>query len=170
MEKLILFGADWCPDCHRAKAFLRENDVNFQYIDVDAVEEATREVVRINKGKRIIPTIIINGTAYSNPNNTTLREVLQLPARENLPIFDVAVIGGGAAGLTTAIYAQRDRFSSIILEKKIIGGNAYLTETIENYPGFQNISGPKLMNRMADQAQTYGAKLEIGSEVRSFHK
>ena len=169
-HRVIMYGADWCPDCHRAKAFLRENGVNFQYVDVDAVEEATQEVIRINRGKRIIPTFMINGEAYSNPNNTRLREVLKLPARENLPVFDVAVIGGGAAGLTAAIYAQRDRFNSVILEKKVVGGNAYLTETIENYPGFQNISGPKLMNRMADQAQTYGARIEIGSEVRSFHK
>ena len=169
-HRVILYGADWCPDCRRAKAFLRENEVNFMHVDVDEVPSATEEVIRINKGKRIIPTIIINDEAYSNPNNTVLREALGLPERQNLPVFDVAIIGGGAAGLTTAIYAQRDRFNSIIIEKKNIGGNAFLTETIENYPGFQNISGPDLMNRMAEQAETYGTHLEIGSEVRSFHK
>ncbi|MCB0632961.1 MAG: FAD-dependent oxidoreductase [Saprospiraceae bacterium] len=165
-----MYGADWCPDCRRAKAFLRENELNFQYIDVDQVEGATETVTQLNNGKRIIPTILINEEAFSNPNNTTLRQALNLPERENLPVFDVAVVGGGAAGLTTAIYAQRDRFSAIVLEKKNIGGNAFLTETIENYPGFQSISGPDLMERMADQATTYGARLEIGSEVRSFHQ
>jgi len=168
--RVILYGADWCPDCRRAKAFLRENEVNFMHIDVDAVPGAAEEVTRLNKGKRIIPTILINGEAYSNPDNTTLRDALGLPARQNLPVFDVAVIGGGAAGLTTAIYAQRDRFDAIVLEKKNIGGNAFLTETIENYPGFQNISGPDLMTRMAGQAETYGAKIDIGAEVRSFYK
>jgi thioredoxin reductase (NADPH) len=168
--RIMLYGADWCPDCRRAKAFLRENEMNFMHIDVDQVPGATEEVTRLNNGKRIIPTIIINGEAYSNPDNTTLRRMLGLPERQNLPIFDVAIIGGGAAGLTAAIYAQRDRFSSIVLEKKNIGGNAFLTETIENYPGFQNISGPDLMTRMAEQTETYGAKLDIGAEVRSFHK
>jgi thioredoxin reductase (NADPH) len=168
--RVILYGADWCPDCRRAKAFLRENEVNFMHVDVDKVPGATGEVTRLNSGKRIIPTIIINGEAYSNPDNTTLRRALGLPERRNLPVFDVAVIGGGAAGLTTAIYAQRDRFDSIVLEKKNIGGNAFLTETIENYPGFQNISGPDLMTRMAEQAETYGSKLDIGAEVRSFHR
>jgi thioredoxin reductase (NADPH) len=168
--RVILYGADWCPDCRRAKAFLRENEVNFMHVDVDKVPGATEEVTRLNSGKRIIPTIIINGEAYSNPDNTTLRRALGLPERRNLPVFDVAVIGGGAAGLTTAIYAQRDRFDSIVLEKKNIGGNAFLTETIENYPGFQNISGPDLMTRMAEQAETYGSKLDIGAEVRSFHR
>lgn len=168
--RIQMYGADWCPDCHRAKAFLRENKMKFQYIDVDKVEGATELVTKINNGKRIIPTIIINGEAHSNPNNSTLRQVLNLPERDNLPVFDVAIVGGGAAGLTAAIYAQRDRFDSIIIEKKNIGGNAFLTETIENYPGFQNISGPDLVQRMADQAETYGAKLDIGTEVRSFHK
>lgn len=169
-HRVLLYGADWCPDCHRAKAFLRENEINFMYIDVDAVEGATETVTSLNKGKRIIPTIIINGEAYSNPNNTILRDALGLPPRENLPVFDVAIIGGGAAGLTTAIYAQRDHFDTIILEKKNIGGNAFLTETIENYPGFQNISGPDLMARMAEQAKTYGSVLDIGAEVRSFQR
>lgn len=168
--RVILYGADWCPDCLRAKAFLRENEINFMQIDVDAFPDAAEEVIRINKGKRIIPTLVINGEAYSNPDNPTLRKVLQLPERENLPVFDVAIVGGGAAGLTTAIYAQRDRYNTIVFEKKNIGGNAFLTETIENYPGFPRISGPDLMTRMAQQAETYGARLDIGSEIRSFSK
>lgn len=169
-HRVIIYGADWCPDCRRAKAFLRENQVNFMHVDVDLDPSAADEVTRINNGKRIIPTLVINGEPYSNPSNSTLRQALDLPERQNLPVFDIAIIGGGAAGLTTAIYAQRDRFSSIVLEKKNIGGNAFLTETIENYPGFQNISGPDLMTRMAEQAETYGAKLDIGAEVRSFQK
>ncbi|MBI1228090.1 MAG: FAD-binding protein [Bacteroidetes bacterium] len=169
-HRVVLYGADWCPDCHRAKAFLRENGINFQYVDMDATPGAPEEVARLNNGKRIIPTVIVNGEAFGNPNNTALRQALGLPDRQNLPVFDVAIIGAGAAGLTTAIYAQRDRFDSIVLEKKNIGGNAFLTETIENYPGFQNISGPDLMTRMAEQAKTYGARLDIGSEVRSFQR
>ena len=82
----------------------------------------------------------------------------------------VGIIGGGAAGLTTSIYTQRDRFDSLILEKKNIGGNAFLTEKIENYPGFTEISGPKLMARMESQALTYGATIKTGEEVSSITK
>ena len=78
--------------------------------------------------------------------------------------------GGGAAGLTTSIYAQRDRFSTLILEKKNIGGNAFLTEKIENYPGFTSISGPALMEKMEYQAKTYGATIKTGEEVTSITK
>ncbi|OUS03628.1 hypothetical protein A9Q86_01335 [Flavobacteriales bacterium 33_180_T64] len=85
-------------------------------------------------------------------------------------MFDTIIIGGGAAGLTTSIYAQRDRFDTLILEKSTIGGNAFLTEKIENYPGFQSISGPKLMEKMEEQAKTYGAVIKTGEEVVSIKK
>jgi len=166
-----LFGADWCPDCRRAKSYLTDNNVNFQFIDVDQHEWATAKVEEINKGKRIIPTLLINDTPYTNPDNDTLKKVLALSTTKETKVFDVIIIGGGAAGLTTSIYAQRDRFDTLILEKKTIGGNAFLTEKIENYPGFQSISGPALMDKMEEQARTYGAKIETGVTVEALtHK
>ena len=165
-----LFGADWCPDCRRAKSYLADNGVNFQYIDVDVHDWATEKVESINKGKRIIPTILINGTPHTNPNNATLKDLLNLEVQKVTKVYDTIIIGGGAAGLTASIYAQRDRFDSIILEKKTIGGNAFLTETIENYPGFTNISGPDLMDKMEMQARTYGATIATGVDVESIEK
>ncbi|MFT4849937.1 MAG: thioredoxin reductase (NADPH) [Sediminicola sp.] len=167
---LQLFGADWCPDCRRAKSFLRDNGVNFQFIDVDTYDWATQKVEEINNGKRIIPTVLLNGTAYTNPDNVRLTELLSINVAKEHKIFDTVIIGGGAAGLTTSIYAQRDRFDSLILEKSTIGGNAFLTEKIENYPGFQTISGPKLMEKMEEQATTYGAVIKTGEEVISIKK
>jgi thioredoxin reductase (NADPH) len=165
MATVKLFGADWCPDCHRAKGYLRDNGIHFQYVDVDFHDWATQKVESINKGKRIIPTILINGKPYSNPDNATLRDALQIETRKETKVYDTIIIGGGAAGLTTAIYAQRDRFETIILEKKTIGGNAFLTKKIENYPGFTNISGPALMEKMEFQARTYGAEIATGVDV-----
>lgn len=165
-----LYGADWCPDCRRAKSYLSDNGVNFQYIDVDTHDWATATVEAINNGKRIIPTVLINGTPHTNPDNPTLKDLLNLDIKKEHKLYDVLIIGGGAAGLTTSIYAQRDRYDSIILEKKTIGGNAFLTQTIENYPGFTNISGPDLMDKMEEQARTYGATIATGVEVQSIEK
>ena len=165
-----LFGADWCPDCRRAKSFLRDNSINFQFIDVDKHSWATQKVEEINKGKRIIPTVLIDGIAYTNPDNVKLTALLSINVEKEHKIFDTIIIGGGAAGLTTSIYAQRDRFDSLILEKSTIGGNAFLTEKIENYPGFQSISGPKLMEKMEEQAKTYGAVIKTGEEVVDLEK
>ena len=168
--KIILYGADWCPDCRRAKSFLNDNGMNYQFIDVDKFQWATEEVERINSGKRIIPTVIINGEAHTNPDNSTLTTLLSINLEKEQKVYDTIIIGGGAAGLTTSIYAQRDRYDSLILEKKNIGGNAFLTEKIENYPGFQSISGQQLMEKMEEQAITYGATIKTGEEVVSIEK
>ena len=130
--KVKLYGADWCPDCRRAKRFLQDNQINFEFIDVEKTDGASEYVMEVNKGKRIIPTILINGTAYSNPDNIKLTEILEIDEITDTRTYDVLIVGGGASGLTTAIYAQRDRFDSIILEKKNIGGNAFITKKIEN--------------------------------------
>lgn len=168
--RVQLFGADWCPDCRRAKSFLRDNRINFEFIDVDEYEWATTKVESINNGKRIIPTVLINDVPYTNPDNAALTRLLSINVEKEHKIFDTIIIGGGAAGLTTAIYAQRDRFDTLILEKSTIGGNAFLTEKIENYPGFQSISGPKLMEKMEEQAKTYGAVIKTGEEVVDIEK
>lgn len=168
--RVILYGADWCPDCRRAKSYLSDNQVNYQFIDVDENDWATAEVERINNGKRIIPTVIINEVPYTNPDNVELKGLLKIDETKEEKLFDSIIIGGGAAGLTTSIYAQRDRFDTLILEKKTIGGNAFLTEKIENYPGFTSISGPELMDKMEDQARTYGATIKTGEEVVEIKK
>ncbi|MDN3644002.1 FAD-dependent oxidoreductase [Lutimonas halocynthiae] len=168
--RVQLFGADWCPDCRRAKSFLRDNGIHFDFIDVDAYEWATAKVEEINNGKRIIPTILIDDVPYTNPDNVKLTDLLSINIEKEHKIYDTIIIGGGAAGLTTSIYAQRDRFDSLILEKSTIGGNAFLTEKIENYPGFQSISGPKLMEKMEEQAKTYGAAIKTGEEVVGIEK
>lgn len=168
--RVELFGADWCPDCRRAKNFLRDNSINFEFIDVDENDWATAKVEKINNGKRIIPTILIDGKSHTNPDNVTLTELLSINVEKEYKIFDTVIIGGGAAGLTTSIYAQRDRFDTLILEKKNIGGNAFLTDKIENYPGFTTISGPKLMDKMEEQAKTYGAVIKTGEEVTNITK
>ena len=168
--QVLLYGADWCPDCQRAKSYLQDNHINFQYIEVDKHQWAAEKVEEINNGKRIIPTIFIKDKSYTNPDNALLKEVLNIGQESEKRVYDSIIVGAGAAGLTASIYIQRDRFNSLILEKKNIGGNAFLTQKIENYPGFTDISGPELMDRMAEQAKVYGATIETGVEVKTIAK
>lgn len=168
--RVVLYGADWCPDCRRAKSYLQDNGINYQYIEVDKHKWAAEKVEKINNGKRIIPTIFIKDKSYTNPNNVILQETLNIGVEKSTKLYDTIIVGAGAAGLTTAIYAQRDRYNSLVIEKKNIGGNAYLTEKIENYPGFTDISGPKLMDKMADQAVTYGAEIKTGVDLQSVER
>ena len=74
-------------------------------------------------------------------------------------IYDVIIIGGGPAGLTAGIYTSRARISTLLIEKLGIGGQASITDKIENYPGFiEGISGPELVRNMEQQAQSFGVK------------
>ncbi|MDA9774168.1 FAD-dependent oxidoreductase [Saprospiraceae bacterium] len=170
-HRIVLYGADWCPDCRKSKAFLNDNKINYQFIDTDKNEWSIPLIRKLNNGKRRIPTIVINDdVVLVEPENEELREALKIDELKEERIFDSIIIGGGAAGLTTSIYAQRDRFDTLILEKKTIGGNAFLTQTIENYPGFTSISGPALMDKMEEQARTYGAEIKTGEDVQSIEK
>jgi len=164
--RIILYGADWCPDCRKSKAFLNDNNINYQFIDTRKNRWAIPIIRKLNNGKRRIPTIVINDDiVLVEPENEELRQALKLIEVKDERVYDAIIIGGGAAGLTTSIYAQRDRFDTLILEKTTIGGNAFLTEKIENYPGFQSISGPALMDKMEEQAEVYGATIKTGEEV-----
>ena len=75
-EKITFYGADWCHDCKRAKAYLNENNIAYDFVDVDIDQKATDLVETINNGKRIIPTIVINDKPFTNPKNDILASVL----------------------------------------------------------------------------------------------
>lgn len=76
-------------------------------------------------------------------------------------MYDVVIIGGGPAGLTAALYTARSRLKTAVLEKSMPGGQAALTDLIENYPGFPDgISGPELMHKFMEQATKVGAEFK----------
>jgi len=74
-------------------------------------------------------------------------------------MFDVIIIGGGPAGLTSAIYTARAGISTLVLEKAYLGGQAALTYQIDNYPGFKNISGMELAAEFEEHVRAVGAKI-----------
>jgi len=88
----------------------------------------------------------------------------------NKEIFDCVIVGAGPAGLGAALYAARDRFKTLVLEKFYPGGQINNTDRIENYPGFENISGPNLIEKMMGQVTRFGAQIKHGSEVTSLRK
>jgi len=82
-------------------------------------------------------------------------------------IYDVIIVGGGAAGLTAGIYLARARMDTLLIEKMSLGGQAILTDIIENYPGFPHgIAGPELIQKIEEQAVRFGLKIEYGEVVK----
>jgi thioredoxin reductase (NADPH) len=75
-------------------------------------------------------------------------------------VYDVIIIGGGPAGLTTSIYAARENLQTLVIDSKGLGGQAGVTERLDNYPGFpEGIGGAELADRIVQQAQRYGVEM-----------
>jgi len=83
-------------------------------------------------------------------------------------LFDVIIVGGGAAGLTAGIYSSRAKLSTLILNEGAIGGQMVLTEEIANYPGVEKTSGYLLANTMKQQAKEFGCKIKSNLKIRTY--
>ena len=87
-------------------------------------------------------------------------------AVDKMNFYDVAIIGGGPAGLTAAIYLARAKYRVAVIEKEKFGGQITITHEVVNYPGIEKISGEALTEKMRKQAESFGAEF-ILSEVES---
>ena len=67
MKDVKVYGADWCSDCVTAKKFLNSKNIDFEYIDITDNDTAIAFIEKVNDGKRIIPTLLIDGKTYTNP-------------------------------------------------------------------------------------------------------
>ena len=81
-------------------------------------------------------------------------------AEEN--IYDVVIVGAGPAGMTAAVYASRANLKTVMLERGVPGGQMANTEDVENFPGFDFITGPELSSKMFEHAQKFGAEYKYG--------
>jgi thioredoxin reductase (NADPH) len=162
-----VYGAPWCPDCRRAKKFLTEHRVAYDWIDIDRDPEGRAYVERVQNGGRTIPTIAFpDGTHLIEPGNDELAGKLGLVLSAEREAYDLVIVGGGPAGLAAAIYAAREGIDALVVEKAGLGGQAGVTERIENYPGFpEGIGGGALADRFIAQAQRYGVELLSAVEV-----
>ena len=161
MADVIIYGASWCPDCRRAKKFLSDQRVPFEWHDLEHEPEALAIVQEKNDGNDIIPTIVFpDGSHLSEPTNEELAEKLGLQRTAMQHLYDVVIVGGGPTGLTTAIYAARENLDTLIVDSKGLGGQAGVTERLDNYPGFpEGIGGAELADRFVKQAERYDVEM-----------
>lgn len=167
-HKVIYYGAEWCADCLRVKAFFKNNNIKYEAHDIDTEPNAKKNMLVLTNGNSAIPTIIIGDKIMQEPSSTELAEAL-IPKNslESKEVKDVITIGAGPTALAAAIYTTREDIDTTLYEKGVIGGLAATTDWVDNYPGFpEGISGLDLAENLRKQAERFGAKIELGEVSR----
>ena len=89
----------------------------------------------------------------------------------NNGLYDVIIVGAGPAGLSAGLYAARDRYKTLLLEKNgLPGGQIMLTERVENYPGYEQVTGPGLIESMTKQVKKFGAEIASSQAVTAMRR
>jgi thioredoxin reductase (NADPH) len=136
-------------------------------VDVDADAEGRAYVESVNDGKDIIPTIVFeDGSILVEPSNAELAERLGLQMQAMNAFYDLIVVGSGPAGLTAAFYAAREGIDTLVVERGGVGGQAGVTERLDNFPGFpEGVSGAEFADRLRAQAERFGVEILSAQEV-----
>lgn len=166
---ITVYGAHWCPDCRRAKGFLGEHQIPFNWVDIEEDGDAEQFVIDKNQGKRIIPTIVFEDDSFLvEPSNAELAEKLGLKTTASRHFWPLIILGGGPAGLTAAIYTAREAIDTLVIERAAFGGQAAGTERLDNMPGFPDgIAGIDFSNQLRQQAERFGVELLQATEIVS---
>ncbi len=159
--KLTVYGAPWCPHCKRVKKFLAAHRVMYDNVDIDEHPEAIDRLKELQDGGQIIPTVVYaDGTHEVNPSDDALAQRIGLTRAAERAAYDLVIIGGGPAGLAASIYAAREGIDAIVVDASALGGQAGISDVIDNYPGFPDgVSGAELADRFVAQARRYGVEL-----------
>jgi thioredoxin reductase (NADPH) len=149
------------------KDFLASNHYPYQWLDMD--DEATvRELLSgATGGAARLPLVFFpDGTVLVQPTTRELAEKVGLQTRAQKPFYDLIIVGGGPAGLASAVYGASEGLRTILVEQSAPGGQAGTSSKIENYLGFPSgVSGEELARRAKTQATRFGAEIITPQEA-----
>jgi thioredoxin reductase (NADPH) len=165
--EITLYGTNWCSDCKRTKRFFGEQRVHYKFVDIDADPQGLAVVERANNGKHIIPVLTFSdGSTLIEPSNAELARKLGIETSAKQRFYDLIIVGSGPAGLTAALYAAREGIDTLVIERGGVGGQAGITERLDNFPGFpEGVSGSEFADRLRAQAERFGVEILSAQEV-----
>jgi thioredoxin reductase (NADPH) len=164
----VLIGEPGAADMVRLEGFLSRNAHPYTVMN-PASDHAADDVMKLQAPRADeLPLVVCpDGTFMKCPTEQELaRRLGMYPELQSDHVYDIAIAGGGPAGLATAVYAASEGLSVLVLDTRVIGGQAGASSRIENYMGFPTgISGQALAGRAFVQAQKFGADVAVPVSV-----
>nr|WP_281497126.1 FAD-dependent oxidoreductase [Ornithinimicrobium sp. F0845] len=166
-SEVRVVGHRWSEAAHTTKTFLVRNHVPYRWIDVEADDEGEQLVGAAGASPGDLPLVLLpDGTVLRTPTNVELATSLGLRTRAEQPLYDLCIVGGGPAGLASAVYAASEGLRTVIVEREAPGGQAGQSAAIENYLGFpRGLSGADLTQRAVAQVVRFGAEMVVARDV-----
>jgi thioredoxin reductase (NADPH) len=163
--KVKVYGLPGCQRAYAIRDFLYRSDVPFEWMEIKDDEQA-RAVGVAGLSDAAFPLCVFpDGSRMECPTVRQITEKLGWFLDPKLSEYDLAIFGGGPAGLSAAVYGASEGLKTILIEKSVVGGQAGSSPRIENYLGFpQGVSGADLAERARDQALRFGAEILLGRE------
>jgi thioredoxin reductase (NADPH) len=163
-EGIRVLGTRWSPRSYELRDFLARNHVPYQWIDVEqsANDPDTRSVLEaLGPDANKIPVVLFpDGTKLLETLPAEVAQRVGLRTRAQTDFYDLAIIGGGPAGLAAAVYGASEGLHTVMIEREAPGGQAGMSSRIENYLGFPaGLSGGDLARRAVVQAQRFGVEI-----------
>jgi thioredoxin reductase (NADPH) len=165
-EGIRVVGTRWSRKCYELREFLARHQIPYQWLDVESAEAKTT-LASLAEEHTVLPVVILaDGSILADPNLADLADRVGLRMHSQTTFFDLAIVGGGPAGLAAAVYGASEGLKSVIVEREAPGGQAGLSSRIENYLGFPSgLSGADLARRAVAQARRFGAEILAPQEV-----
>ncbi|WP_353930664.1 FAD-dependent oxidoreductase [Okeanomitos corallinicola TIOX110] len=166
-EGIRVIGNRWSPDSHNIKDFLARNHVPYQWLDIERDQEGRDLLNYSGKDKDKLPLVILeDGERLIQPTNIQIADKIGLQTQAKQPFYDLAIVGGGPAGLAAAVYGASEGLNTVMIEREAPGGQAGTSSRIENYLGFPvGLSGADLARRGVTQAKRFGVEILTPQEV-----
>jgi thioredoxin reductase (NADPH) len=163
-EGIRVLGTRWSPRSYELRDFLARNRVPYQWIDVEASAndpETKRLLEALGPEASSLPvTLFPDGTKLLESVPADVAQRVGLRTRAQTNFYDLAIVGGGPAGLAAAVYGASEGLHTVMIEREAPGGQAGMSSRIENYLGFpMGLSGGDLARRAVVQAERF--KVEI---------
>jgi thioredoxin reductase (NADPH) len=171
-EGIRVLGTRWSPKSYELRDFLARNRVPYQWIDVEltANDAETKQLMdALGPEGASLPVVLFpDGTKLLESVPADVAQKVGLRTRAQTDFYDLAIVGGGPAGLAAAVYGASEGLHTVIVEREAPGGQAGMSSRIENYLGFPTgLSGGDLARRAVVQAQRFGVEILAPQEAMS---